>query len=163
MAAHEGVSPVGAGKLSSAAFMAANAQKIWSSLPSVLLWLDGTKLSMPFAPAWWLMAWTTTSLYVVSPVSEEHVLLASLYAFAMRMSRLTKPVFNHIHEHGAGFPPVVRVGQVSRHISSVVTGVVLHHSICNRARSRLDLSGILDIDSKAGSLAGQQRSASPLE
>ena len=89
MAAHDGVSPVGAGKLSSAAFMAANAQKIWSSFPSVLLWFDGTKLSMPFAPAWWLIAWTTTSLYVVSPVSAGYILSASLYAFAMRMSGQT--------------------------------------------------------------------------
>jgi hypothetical protein len=102
-------------------------------------------------------------LYVVSPVSAGYILLASLYASAMRMSRLTKPVFNHVHEHGAGFPPVVRVGQVSRHIASVISSVVLHHSIRDSARSILDLSGILDVDSEAGSLAGQQRSASPLE
>jgi hypothetical protein len=81
----------------------------------------------------------------------------------MRMARRTKPVLDHIHEHGSSFPPVVRVGQVSRNIASVVTGVVLHHSISDGARNVLDLSRILDIDSEACSLAGQQRSADPLE
>lgn len=90
-------------------------------------------------------------------------MLGGLNAFAMRMSRLTKPVFNHVHEHGASFPPVVRVGQVSRNIAGVVTGVVLHHSIRNGARSVLDLSWIFDIDGDAGSLAGQQHSTGPLE
>jgi hypothetical protein len=81
----------------------------------------------------------------------------------MRMARRTKPVLDHVHEHGSSFPPVVRVGQVSRNIAGVVTGVVLHHAISDGARNVLDLSGIFDIDSEACSLAGQQRSADPLE
>lgn len=56
-------------KLSSAASMAVNAQKTWSSFPSVLVWLAGMK--SPTSPAWWTMACTVASLYVDTLVSAQ--------------------------------------------------------------------------------------------
>ena len=47
--------------------MAAKAQKVWSSLPSSLVWFFGMKA--PDCPACQVIAWITLELYCLSPVS----------------------------------------------------------------------------------------------
>jgi hypothetical protein len=38
------------------------------------------------------------------------------------------PVFHHCTKHGTGFPPVIRVGNVSWYIAGLVACVVVHHA-----------------------------------
>lgn len=57
----------------------------------------------------------------------------------------TIPVVNHVREHAASLPPIIRLRQVSGVVAGSVTGVVAHHVARHGLRRGFDRTGIVDV------------------